>query len=266
MAGEGRSKINQLLKKWPSGVVAVMPWLERQGAYQQLMHEYEKTAWVRRIGRGAYAREGEKKVEWTGGLYALQEQLGLPIHAGGKTALSVQGYGHFLPMGQGMTVTLFGLPNVKLPLWFKQYRWGVKLRYTTTNVFMSQSKRSFTQKDMGSYAVRLSTPERAMMEVLYEVPKRESYEEAKLLMGGLTTLRPRLVQALLEDCASVKVKRLFMVLAESCEHAWAKKLDLSQVEFGKGKRMLVKGGRLDSTYHITVPENRKGQAAATGRV
>nr|MBA3571535.1 AbiEi antitoxin N-terminal domain-containing protein [Pyrinomonadaceae bacterium] len=74
MAGEARSKINQLLKKWPSGVVAVLPWLEKQGAYQQLMHEYEKTSWVLRIGRGAYAREGDK-VEWTGGLYALQEQL-----------------------------------------------------------------------------------------------------------------------------------------------------------------------------------------------
>ena len=264
MTSAASSKINQILKKWPSGVVAVLPWLEKQGAYQQLMHEYEKTSWVRRIGRGAYAREGDK-VEWTGGLYALQEQLGLPIHVGGKTALALQGYAHFLPMGKGITVTLFAFPNVKLPLWFKQYRWGVKLRYTTTNLFMSQDKHGLTQKDMGSYAVRGSTPERAMMEVLYEVPKRESYEEAKLLMEGLTTLRPRLVQALLEDCTSVKVKRLFMVLAESCKHAWVKKLDLSQVEFGKGKRMLVKGGRLDSTYNITVPENRKGRAAAERR-
>lgn len=210
---------------------------------------------MRRIGRGAYARENDK-IEWQGGLYAIQEQLELPIHAGGKTALLVQGYAHFVPMGQGETVTLFGLPNVKLPLWFKQYPWGVKLRFTTTNLFMSQRTQSLTQKDMGSYAVRVSTPERAMMEMLYEVPKQESYDEAKLLMEGLTTLRPPLVQTLLEDCASVKVKRLFMVLAESCKHAWVKKLDLSQVEFGKGKRMLVKGGRLDPKYNITVPESR----------
>lgn len=57
-----------------------------------------------------------------GGLYALQEQLGLPVHAGGKTALSMQGYAHFLSMGQGATVVLLGPPSVKLPLWFKQYR------------------------------------------------------------------------------------------------------------------------------------------------
>ncbi len=253
MASGSSSKINQLLKIWPSGAVAVLPWLEKQGVYQQLVHEYEKTSWVRRVGRGAYARAGDK-VEWTGGLYALQEQLGLPIHVGGKTALHMQGYAHFLPMGKGTTVTLFGRPDVKLPMWFKQYRWGVKVRYTATNLFTSDTGQGLTTREMGFYAVSVSAPERAMMEILYGVPKEESYEEAKLLMEGLTTLRPRVVQTLLEHCASVKVKRLFMVLAEGCRHAWVKKLDLSKVDFGKGKRMLVRGGRFDSKYNITVPE------------
>lgn len=264
MTSAPSSKINQLLKKWPVSAVAVLPWLEKHGAYQQLIHEYEKTDWVRRIGRGAYARAGER-VEWTGGLYALQEQLHLPVHVGGKTALSMQGYAHFLPMGKGTAAVLFGPPKVKLPLWFKQYRWGVKVRYTTTNLFIGKGVHGLTQKDIGFYSIIVSTPERAIMEVLYDVPNSESYEEAKLLMEGLTTLRPRLVQTLLEDCASVKVKRLFMVLAEGCKHAWVKKLTPSQIEFGKGKRMLVKGGRLDATYNITVPESRNGQAMAGER-
>jgi len=84
-------------------------------------------------------------------------------------------------------------------------------------------------------------------------------------MEGLTTLRARLVQVLLVQCTSVKVKRLFMVAAESCRHAWVKKLDLSKVEFGKGKRMLVRGGRLDSKYHITVPDTEAGRIATGGR-
>lgn len=242
----------------------MLPWLEKQGVYQQLVHEYEKTSWVRRVGQGAYARAGEK-VEWTGGLYAFQEQMGLSIHAGGKTALHMQGYAHFLPMGEGATVTLFGLPTVKLPTWFKQYRWGIKVRYTTTNLFTSDAVQGLTQKEMGFYSVRLSTPERAIMEVLYGVPKEESYEEVKLLMEGLTTLRPRFVQTLLEHCASIKVKRLFMVLAESSRHAWVKKLDLSKVDFGKGKRMLVRGGRFDSKYSITVPEKGVGGTASGAR-
>ena len=261
MASSTSSKINQLLKIWPSGAVAVLPWLEKQGVYQQLVHKYETTSWVRRVGRGAYAKAGDK-VEWTGGLYAIQEQMGLPIHAGGKTALQMQGYAHFLPMGKGATVSLFGLPDVKLPTWFKQYHWGIKVRYTTTNLFAGESDQGLTKKDMGFYVVTVSTPERAMMEVLYRVPDEESYEEAKLLMEGLTTLRPRVVQALLEHCVSVKVKRLFMVIAESCRHAWVKKLEVSKVDFGKGKRMLVRGGRFDSKYNITVPDTEAGRSAA----
>ena len=44
-----------------------------------------------------------------------------------------------------------------------------------------------------------------------------------------------------------------MVLGEYGNHAWVQKLDLSRVDFGKGKRMIVKGGRLDWKYNITVP-------------
>jgi hypothetical protein len=260
MPGTNGSKINQLLKVWPPGTVAVLPWLEKQGVYQQLVHEYEKTSWVRTIGRGAYARAGDK-IEWTGGLYAIQEQLGLSIHAGGKTALQMQGYAHFLPMGKGTTVSLFGSPGVKLPTWFKQYRWGIKVRYTATNLFAAQAEQGLTKKDLGSYSIKVSAPERAMMEVLYGVPLVDSYEEARLLMEGLTTLRPRVVQSLLEKCASVKVKRLFMLLAENCKHAWVGKVDLARVHFGKGKRTLVKGGRFDPKYKITVPNTEAGSAA-----
>ncbi len=75
-------------------------------------------------------------------------------------------------------------------------------------------------------------------------------------MEGLTLLRlrPSLVQSLLEQCRSIKVKRLFMVLAETCNHSWLKNLDLSTVDFGKGKRMIIKGGKLDSKFGITVPD------------
>ncbi|MBI3900003.1 MAG: type IV toxin-antitoxin system AbiEi family antitoxin [Gammaproteobacteria bacterium] len=253
MTSENSSKINQLLKKWSAGTVATLRWLEQQGVYQQLAHEYEKTSWLQRIGQGAYIKSADK-VEWLGGLFALQEQLGLPIHVGGKTALQMQGYAHFLSLGKGATVSLFGLPNAKLPAWFKRYRWGVKLRYTTTSLFAGKPVVGLTTQDTGTFAIRVSTPERAMMEMLYAVPKEETYEEARLLMEGLTTLRPRLVQTLLERCASVKTKRLFMVLAESSGHAWVKKVDLSKVDFGAGKRMLVRGWRFDSKYNISVPE------------
>lgn len=260
MASEKGTKINQLLKQWPSGTVAVLRWLEKRGAYQQLVHEYEKSAWIRRVGQGAFAKSGDK-IDWTGGLFALQNQLELPIYAGGKTALQLQGYAHFLPLGKGSTVFLFGPSATKLPAWFTHYQWGLNIRFASTRLFAGEATVGLTTRDMGTFSIKVSAPERAMFEVLYFVPKEQSYEEARMLMEGLTTPRIKIVQTLLESCTSVKVKRLFMVLAEGCGHAWVRKLDISNVNFGKGKRMLVRGGRLDPKYNISVPESSAGQGA-----
>jgi len=168
------------------------------------------------------------------------------------------GYSHFLALGSGPPVTLFGTPGARLPKWFKQHGWGPRIRYTATNLFTGEVGLALTQKDFGEYAITLSAPERAMMEVLHAVPLDETFEESRLLMEGMATLRPNLVQTLLEHCNSVKVKRLFLFLAEGCGHAWFKRIDISKLDLGKGNRVVVKGGRLDSKYMITVPKDPPG--------
>jgi hypothetical protein len=77
-------------------------------------------------------------------------------------------------------------------------------------------------------------------------------------MESLLTLRPALVQNLLETCNSVKIKRLFMYMAEKAGLPWVEKLDLGKVDFGKGDRTIVEGGRLDPNYRITVPRSGGG--------
>ena len=75
-----------------------------------------------------------------------------------------------------------------------------------------------------------------------------------MLMEGMANLSPRRMQKLLEDCRNVKVKRLFLFFADRHPHAWLKRLDRSTITLGDGKRMLVRGGKLNKTYQITVPE------------
>ncbi len=254
MSSEIRSNINLLLRAWPQGAVAVSSWLAKHGAYQQLLHEYKKSGWIRRIGQGAYVRDSDQ-VEWSGGLYALQEQMGFPVHVGAKSALEMQGYAHYLSLGKGSAISLFGSPGRRLPAWFCQYDWGQTIDYSTTNLFTKDADLGLTKKEIGTYSIMLSTPERSIMETLYLVPAKQSFEEAAQLMDGLATLRPRLVQKLLEQCQSVKVKRLFMYFAERSNHAWVKKLDTTHIDFGKGKRMIVKGGRLNAKYKITIPRS-----------
>jgi len=97
------------------------------------------------------------------------------------------------------------------------------------------------------------------MEMVFLVPEKVSFEEALLIMESLVTLRPEVVQKLLEICRFVKVKRLFMYMAEKHKHPWVEKLDLSRIGFGKGKRRIVSGGELNPKYQITVPrEPREG--------
>jgi glycine/D-amino acid oxidase-like deaminating enzyme len=55
--------------------------------------------------------------------------------------------------------------------------------------------------------------------------------------------------------SSVKVKRLFFFFADRHQHAWLERLDRDAIDLGEGKRMLVKGGKLNKPYQITVPEN-----------
>jgi hypothetical protein len=98
-------------------------------------------------------------------------------------------------------------------------------------------------------------PERAALELLDEVPSRLSHDYAWDTFTGLTSLSPKRLQALLEHCTSVKVKRVFLALAERQRHSWFARLDVGRIDLGSGKRAFVPGGRLDAKYLITLPES-----------
>ena len=254
MDRQNRSIINNLLRNWPRNTVAVSVWLNGQSVYRQLAGTYVKSGWIERVGQGAFKRAGEN-IDWSGGLYTLQTQLNMSVHPAGKTALQLQGNAHYLPSSLKQSrIVLFGSKNEKLPEWFKSYKWEVAVRYVMTGLFGKDTGLGLTTYNSGNYGIKISSSERAAMELCYDVPIRESFDELDQIMSGLTTLRPRMVQELLEECGSVKTKRLFMYLAEKHDHAWVKKLDLGRVDFGAGKRSLCKNGHYDGKYKIVVPK------------
>jgi hypothetical protein len=53
---------------------------------------------------------------------------------------------------------------------------------------------------------------------------------------------------------SLKVKRLFLCLGSRYQYPWFEKLDRSANDLGKGKRLIVRGGRCNREFRITVPE------------
>lgn len=250
MTIQNRRKLNHLLQNWPRGTVYTQSELTKNHISRQLVVTYLNSSWLKRIGPGAFIR-ADDQVDWLGGVYAIQHQLNLPIYVAGKTALQLQGYAHFVPLGSNYPVWLFGEPDNKLPTWFKKYSWNVILHYKTTKLF-TNNKLGLKEHDRDTFSILISSPERAILETLYLVPNEQSLEESQLLMEGLTSLRPMLVQELLESCNSIKTKRLFLFLVEHFNHPWFKKINVKNIDLGHGKRMIVSDGKFDPKYQITI--------------
>lgn len=243
-------KINRLLQKWPRGTVALHSWLSKQGVSPKLAEQYRKREWIDAVGRGAFVRRGDT-VRWQGAVFALQQYAGKQIHPGGRTALALQGYGHFLSFGEPV-LRLYGKPGARLPAWFRLHDWSVDVRFTATALF-ADGESSMSEMPFGEFAILVSSPERAILEYLTDVPDTSTVDEALLLMEGLATLRPGVLQGLLKVCRSVKVKRLFFFIADKAGHPWRKRLRTDTIDLGSGKRVIIRGGRLDTRYGITVP-------------
>jgi len=275
MSEQRSTKINLLQDLLEEGLLAPTGWLEAQGYSRALISRYVDSGWLVSPARGVYRRPGPS-LKWQHVVASLQRVAGSYLHVGGRTALVQRGLGHYVRMSGPETIFLYG-PEV-LPAWVNKL--GLQERFVVRNDAMFGSLRArrnesgvlvdfhdaplqprqladlgLQEMTWGAWDWRLlySTDERAMFEVLQDVPTRESVYEADVLMQGLVNVRPARVMSLLMACASVKVKRLFLALAERHQHQWLAHLDLAKVDLGKGKRMLAPGGKLHPKYLITLP-------------
>jgi hypothetical protein len=255
-------------------------WLRKRGYSRQLLSHYVGSGWLEQPARGVYRRP-RGKPNWQQVVVSLQTLLETPLVVGGRTALELQGFAHYLSR-EVKEVHLYGpkpppgwLMKLKLDARFV-YHNGRKLfgNDPTTRELSSLGRglnkgagthndsahSSLTVQPWGQWdwPLTLSTPERALFELLDELPDRESFHQVDMLMEGLSNLSPRRLQKLLVDCRNVKVKRLFFFFADRHKHSWLKRLDKNVVDFGAGKRMLVKKGKLNKVYQITVPEGLDG--------
>ncbi len=247
---EKEQKINLLLNSQPSGAVYLSSWLTENGFSTQLINRYKKSNWLYSIGTGAWMRVGDKPT-YEGALYALQQQAKLNIHIGGKTALSLLGKVHYLELSM-QQIILFGGSEEKLPTWFSKYDWGLKVNYFSSSFL--PPKAGLQTLEQRTFSLQISNPIRAIIECLYLSPKKQELVECYEIMEGLNNLRPKQVQELLEQCTSVKVKRLFLYMAEKAKHDWFSYINLEKINIGKGKRSLVKEGVFISKYGITIPK------------
>lgn len=247
------SKINSLLQAWPKNAVATAKWLVEQGVGYDLRRSYKKSGWILPFGNGATIRPNDR-VTWEGGLHALQYQLHKDIHVGGRSALERKGEGHYVRM-ENAPLYLFVRPHMAIEKWFTDHDWGKPLHYIRTNVVGSDV--GVEEETVEEFKIKVSSAERAILEMLCFTPEYFSFSEASNIMEHLSWLRSDLVQELLKNCTSYKGKRLFLVLGEYYNHPWIHKLDMSKIDLGKGKLSLFKGGTFNAKYRITLPKDLK---------
>ncbi|CAG1007359.1 hypothetical protein PHYC_03420 [Phycisphaerales bacterium] len=177
------------------------------GVAPQLAARYAKHGWLVRLGQGVYSFPGDELTR--DGCVLLLQQRVEGLHVGGKSALALHAVRHNLTVRD--TLVLWGDRRFVLPEWFTS---RFPSRYLSAKLFEWPDAKlaTATLSSPAGATDRLlaSTPERAALEMLYEVGTNQGMEEARNLFEGLRNLRKDVAGQLLAACTSVKSVRLFL--------------------------------------------------------
>ncbi len=242
------------------------PWLRARGIDSKSIHDYVARGWLERLVRGVYRRPvpegalGDHKESWAIPLLSLQWLMNYAVHLGGESALDMAGHAHYLSLGGRSRVQFYG----EVPSWLKRLPMQTEIVVRRRTLFGDDpigiddaapgAAGTLQTVDVWRWPLKTSSPERAILEALDELPRNATFESVDRVFEGLVSLRPGQLAELLTACRSVKVRRLFFVFADRHRHAWRKHLDTSGIDFGSGPRALMKGGRLHPAYRIHVPQ------------
>ena len=201
------SKLNTLYTNLPTGSPITSAQLAELGVSADLAVHYARSGWLKRLGRGVYCRPGEA-LSLHPSLVVLQQQIA-GLHVGGKTAL--EWYGVHQYVSQQAALHLYGWQTARLPDWFGQHFPG---EYHRKRLFTEEPEQMpgvgpFENRDN---APLVSTPERALLELLDEVGVRQPLQEAREIAEGTYSLRAEVLMDLLKRCTSVKTVRLCLRL------------------------------------------------------
>jgi hypothetical protein len=267
----------------PPGFLVDAGWLQAQGLSRSRIHHYVTRGWLERLAPRVYRRStspppsddhsappATAQVRWDVAVVSAQRLVDRPFHVGGATALDLLGLSHFLDLGRKARIWLYD-PARTAPAWLTKLPLDVELILSRRKLFLDDELGlEWRRLDLGTgrvgsaadepaaveawdHFVRMAGAERAAIEMMEEVGASVGFHSADKVFEGLSNLRPALLTRLLQQCRSVKAKRLFLFYADRHRHAWGQRLDTASIDLGRGKRQIAKGARLHSKYQITVP-------------
>lgn len=243
------NKLNQLMAPGNPGGLYFSAWLTEKGYSNQLINKYRKSGWLRTLSKGVMYRNGDKLNSFAV-INSYNEQMKKDFHIAAHSALELSGFSHYIPMGK--PVLMVAHPKEQLvPEWIKKIDLDRMPKFFSTETFSKPQISTFNSEFTRLIA---SVPEQAFLECLLLAPRQYSLMDLYYLMEQLTSLRPDVLQLILENTDNIKAKRLFLYMAEKAEHHWYSLLDTSKIDLGSGKQKLVDKGVYHSKYKITIPQ------------
>lgn len=243
-----KSKINQLLSKGIQGGLYFSDYLKGKGYSSQLLERYRHSGWLTALTKGVMYRNGEK-LSAVRSVAAYYAQMCRSCRIAAHSALEIFGYNHYVPMGKP-TLFVTGA-GTNTPKWMKMDVYDRVIKTFSTETFRKTEQ---TEQTVEGVTVLVSVPEQAFLECLLLAESHYSYMDLYYIMEQLTTLRPKVVQELLENTKSLRVKRMFLYMAEKAGHYWTSQLDTSRIKLGTSKLQLVRNGVYVPEFKITVPK------------
>lgn len=235
MATTTRNRLNTLYTRLTAGSPVTSAQLAGMGISANLAVHYARAGWLKRLARGVYCRPGEA-LSLHPSLVLLQHQVA-GLHVGGRTALEWYGIRQYV--SQQAVLHLYGWVTARLPDWFVQHFPG---EYHRKRLFNEKPEQMpavgrFENRDG---APLVSTPERALLELLDEVGVRQPLQEAREIAEGTYSLRAEVLMDLLKRCTSVKTVRLCLRLGRELSLPWAGKLDAAALPRGSARPWISK--------------------------
>lgn len=200
------SLIKELYQTMPRGMPLTLSALQKIGISNQRAAGYAKSGWLTRVAHGIYVFPGDSLSLPSALSYLAMQIEGL--HVGGSSALLEHA---------SSPLVLWGDARVTLPRWFSE---RFPVRYSHARLFDWQEpgmpEQTLTHSGPELGGIKCSTPERALLEMLYDVGGKQSLEDVYSAFSQVKVMYPHIVGDLLQRCTSVKAKRLFLKWGREC--------------------------------------------------
>ena len=230
------SKLTLLLNQSKPGLPILTDDLRKAGISARMASHYVKKGWLTRLGFRAYCLPNDS-VTLEGALSVFQKTVP-GLHLASFSALNRWGVRHNLSFNEKNII--WGDPVTGLPKWVHE---SFNIRYSCAKLFyFSDSRLDFETRpafSLDQYGVFCSVIERGVLELLSESGTYYSPELTRNIVESVRRLRPEVLGPLLVCCTSLKVRRLFALLA---------------TEFN-----LIDVSRLYSEYNISTGEAKQWQ-------